>query len=200
MYQYLSSSQTSMRKHALRFHLRLQMAWHGTEAISACMLLLHATLVELEFATYSAEQSHSTEMRQQGGPVQSCNRLMCTFVSCRPGSLFLVSLPARVSACLVDPPGYAYNEVLCVLDRVFEVHCESDDMANFCSIRSWDDLKLNHVRMRPGSNPGPPRATSRLFSRAPGQVAYWVSGDFPFTNCMLIPPLGARPKLKACMA
>jgi hypothetical protein len=37
--------------------------------------------------------------------------------------------------------------------------------------------------------------TSTLFARAPGQIAYWVSGGFPFTNCMCIPPLGARPKL-----
>jgi hypothetical protein len=31
--------------------------------------------------------------------------------------------------------------------------------------------------MRPGSNPGPPRATSRPYARAPGRVANWVSGD-----------------------
>jgi hypothetical protein len=49
--------------------------------------------------------------------------------------------------------------------------------------------------MRPGSNPGLPRATSRLFARAPGRVAYWVSGGFPLTNCMCIPACGARPKL-----
>jgi hypothetical protein len=59
----------------------------------------------------------------------------------------------------------------------------------------WDGLKLSHDRMRPGSNPGLPRATSRLFARAAGQVAYWVSGGLPFTNCMCIPPCGARPKL-----
>jgi hypothetical protein len=41
----------------------------------------------------------------------------------------------------------------------------------------WDGLQLSHVRMRPGSNPGLPRATSRLFARAPGRVAYWVSGS-----------------------
>jgi hypothetical protein len=33
--------------------------------------------------------------------------------------------------------------------------------------------------MRPGSYPGLPRATSRLFARAPGRVAHWVSGGFP---------------------
>jgi hypothetical protein len=64
----------------------------------------------------------------------------------------------------------------------------------------WDGLKLSHARMRPGSNPGLPRATSRLFARAPGRVRYWVSGGFPFTNCMCIPPRGARPKLSASMA
>jgi hypothetical protein len=48
--------------------------------------------------------------------------------------------------------------------------------------------------MRPGSNPGLPRATSRLLARAPGRVAYWVSGGLPFTNCMCIPSCGARPK------
>jgi hypothetical protein len=64
----------------------------------------------------------------------------------------------------------------------------------------WEDLELNHSRMRPGSNPGLPRATSLLFARAPWQVAYWVSCGFPFTNCMFIPPRGARPKLKESMA
>jgi hypothetical protein len=59
----------------------------------------------------------------------------------------------------------------------------------------WDGLKLSHARMRPGSNPGLPRATSRRFARAPGRGAYWVSGGFPLTNCMRIPSCGARPKL-----
>jgi hypothetical protein len=33
--------------------------------------------------------------------------------------------------------------------------------------------------MRPGSNPGLPRANCHLFARAPGRVAYRVSGGFP---------------------
>jgi hypothetical protein len=65
---------------------------------------------------------------------------------------------------------------------------------------SWEDHELNRARMRPGSNPGLPRATSRLFERTPGQVAYWVSDGFPFTNCMCISPLGAKPKHQASMA
>jgi hypothetical protein len=59
----------------------------------------------------------------------------------------------------------------------------------------WDGLKLSHARMRPGLNPGLPRATSRLLARASGRVAYWVSGGFPFTSCICIPPRGARRKL-----
>jgi hypothetical protein len=59
----------------------------------------------------------------------------------------------------------------------------------------WDGLKLSHARMRPGSNLGLPRVTSRLFARAPERVAYWVSGGFPFSICMCIPPCGATPKL-----
>jgi hypothetical protein len=55
-------------------------------------------------------------------------------------------------------------------------------------------IKLSHAHMRPGSNPGPPRATSRLFARAPGRVAYWISRGFPHTNSMCI-PCGARQKL-----
>jgi hypothetical protein len=57
--------------------------------------------------------------------------------------------------------------------------------------RNWDGLQLSHASMRPGWNPGLPIATSRLFARAPGRVAYWVSGGFPVTNCMCIPSLGA---------
>jgi hypothetical protein len=59
------------------------------------------------------------------------------------------------------------------------------------------EMALNSAMrtMRPGSNPGLPRATSRLFARAPGRVAYRVSGGFPFTNCMCIPTCGARLKL-----
>jgi hypothetical protein len=57
--------------------------------------------------------------------------------------------------------------------------------------RPWDGLKLSHARVRPGSNPGLPKATSRLFARAPEKVAYWVSCGFPFTNRMCIPPLEA---------
>jgi hypothetical protein len=66
--------------------------------------------------------------------------------------------------------------------------------------RPWDALKLSHARMRPASNPGLPRATSRLIARAPGRVAYWISGGFPFTNRMCIPPRGPRPKLQGSMA
>jgi hypothetical protein len=33
-------------------------------------------------------------------------------------------------------------------------------------------------------SPGLPRATSCLFTRALGQVAYWVSGGFPFTDLL----------------
>jgi hypothetical protein len=62
-------------------------------------------------------------------------------------------------------------------------------------LRPWDGLNLSHARMRPGSDPGLPRAISRLFARAPGRVAYWVSGGFPLTNCICLPPCGARPKL-----
>jgi hypothetical protein len=64
----------------------------------------------------------------------------------------------------------------------------------------WGDQNLNHVRMHPRSNPGLPRDTSRLFTRAPWQVPYRDSRCFPFTNCMFIPPTGARPKLTASMA
>jgi hypothetical protein len=59
---------------------------------------------------------------------------------------------------------------------------------------------LSACPKRQGSNPGLPGATSRLFARAPGQIAFWVSGGSPFTSCMCIPPLGARPKLKVSMA
>jgi hypothetical protein len=60
--------------------------------------------------------------------------------------------------------------------------------------------------MHPGSNRGLPRASSRLFTRAAGRVAYWVSCAFALasspicffflTNCMCIAPRGARPKKK----
>jgi hypothetical protein len=43
--------------------------------------------------------------------------------------------------------------------------------------------------------PVPPSATSRLLYEQLGKGAFGVSGGFPLSNCMCIPPCGARPKL-----
>jgi hypothetical protein len=83
-----------------------------------------------------------------------------------------------------------YNTALKVR-RLFREFCDNEHL-----IPPWDGLELRNARMRPGSNPDLPRATSRLFARAPGRVAYWVSGGFPFTNRLCIPPCGARANSK----
>jgi hypothetical protein len=63
--------------------------------------------------------------------------------------------------------------------------------------RNWplDGLTLSHARVHPVSKSVLLRAISRAFARAPGRVGYWVSRVFPCTNCMNVPPRGARPKL-----
>jgi hypothetical protein len=64
----------------------------------------------------------------------------------------------------------------------------------------WDGLKLSHAQIRPGSNLGLPKATSRLFAPALGQVAHSVSGGFSSKHCMCIPALGETLKLRVSMA
>jgi hypothetical protein len=99
--------------------------------------------------------------------------------------------------------GAMYWNVNIAQVKVKHVFCP-DTLVSFCYAASfpsfqhiwnwpWDGRKLNHARMHPGLNPGLPRATSGLFTRAPERVAYWVSGGFSFTNFMCTPPLRARP-------
>jgi hypothetical protein len=62
---------------------------------------------------------------------------------------------------------------------------------------SWNNFlecvsELSHARMRLGSNPGLPRATSRLFTQAPGRVAHWASWWFSLHELHVYSSIGSK--------
>jgi hypothetical protein len=114
--------------------------------------------------------------------------LICSMHTCTIPAFFIQVFPAIAVASFSVSVSVFLRQLCAALSMI---RC----YRAYCIIWPWDGLKLSHARTRPGSNPGLPRAISRLFARAPGRVACWVSGGLPFTNCMCIPPRGARPKL-----